>query len=127
MYSFMGRLVYQLKTWQNFCNISLNKMFVRHVGINSSTQKSNRICINWWNSFTFKRKKRNINDFTFIYYQRPRFRGSKRHPSPNATAQWYKRTWVTGIDGDIKNILSTKALTGVDVMVLKNLQLKDVC
>ena len=35
-----------------------------------------------------------------------------------ATAQWSKRTWVAGIDGDIKNISSMKALTGVDVMVL---------
>ena len=36
----------------------------------------------------------------------------------NATAQRSKRTSVAGIDGDIKNISSMKALTGVDVMVL---------
>ena len=35
-----------------------------------------------------------------------------------ATTQWSSRTWVAGIDGDIKNISSMKALTGVDVMVL---------
>ena len=50
--------------------------------INSSTQKSNTICMNWWNNFTFDRKGTNINDFTFIYHHRPRFRGSKSHPSP---------------------------------------------
>ena len=34
-----------------------------------------------------------------------------------ASAQQSKRTWVAGIDGDIKNISSMKALTGVDVMI----------
>ena len=67
MYSFMRRLVYQRKTWQNFCNKFRKRMFVRHSEINSSTQKSNGICMNWWNNFTFKRKRRNINDFTFVY------------------------------------------------------------
>ena len=35
-----------------------------------------------------------------------------------ATTQWPRRTWVAGIDGDIKSISSMKVLTGVDVMVL---------
>ena len=37
-----------------------------------------------------------------------------------ATAQQYRRTWVAGIDGDIKNISSMKALTGVDVIIQVN-------
>ena len=36
----------------------------------------------------------------------------------NATAQWYKRSWVAGIDGHIRNISSMNALTGAGVMVL---------
>ena len=98
MHSFMKRLAYQLKTWQNFCNKFLNRTFVRHREINSSTQKSSRICMNWWNNFFFKRKRRNINDFTFITIDLDLEALKDNLTQINATAQWSWRTWVAGID-----------------------------
>ena len=94
-------------------------MFFRRGEINISTQKSNRIYMNWWNNFTFKSKGRNINDFTIIYDHIPQIRALKDILAQiKATAQPPRRTWLAAIDGDIKNISFMKALTGVDVMVL---------
>ena len=103
----------------NFCNKFLNRMFFRRGEINISTQKSNRIYMNWWNNFTFKSKGRNINDFTIIFDNIPQFRALKDVLAQiKATAQMSRRTWLAAIDGDIKNISFMKALTGLDVMVL---------
>ena len=75
--------------------------------------------MNWWNNFTFKRKGRNINDFTLSITIDLDLEALKNILAQfKATVQQSRRTWVTGIDGDIKNISSMKALTGADVVVL---------
>ena len=88
-------------------------MFVRHVEINSCTQKSNRIYMNWWYNFTFKRKGRNISDLPLSITIDLDLEALKDILAQiRATAQGSQKTWVARIDGNIKNILSMKALTG---------------
>ena len=119
MYSFMRRLVYQLKTWQNLCNKFLNKMFVRHSEIDSLPKYLPRYA--WIDEIISPLKEKGEISMTLplsITIDLDLEALKDILAQINATAQRSKRTWVAGIDGDIKNISSMKALTGVDVMVL---------
>ena len=60
--------------------------------------------MNWWNNFHLQ-KKREKHQWLYLYLSDLDVEAIKDILAQNkATAQRSRRTWVAGIDGDIKNM-----------------------